>query len=159
MKRDYRGTKQYRLPIQVLVYCFRRNAGRVEYLMLRRTANYGGFWQGVTGAPEGNESLIEGAMCELVEETGLSPKDLYQVDFRYSFEVEDAWRWAYCPDVTHIDEYVFLAEIAGNADPVLSFEHDSYEWANFDRAIDLLKWPNYRKAIEFCDRFLQGKSK
>ncbi len=127
--------------------------------MLRRTANYGGFWQGVTGAPEGDESLIEGAMRELVEETGFSPIDLYSVDFCYSFEVEDAWKWAYNPDVTHIDEYVYLAEIASDADPVLSFEHDSYEWADFDRAIELLKWPNNRKALEFCSRLLNGKCK
>ncbi|MCI0335754.1 MAG: NUDIX domain-containing protein [Planctomycetes bacterium] len=125
--------------------------------MLRRTARYGGFWQGVTGAPEGDESLLDGARRELFEETRLSPKDLYQVDFSYSFPVEDEWKWAYHPDVKKLDEFVFLAEIADDAYPVLSFEHDWYEWAEFDRAMSLLKWPNNRMALEFCDQLLRCK--
>jgi 8-oxo-dGTP pyrophosphatase MutT (NUDIX family) len=75
--------KQYRLPIQVLVYCYRRNACGFEYLILRRTPKYGAFWQGVTGAPEVGESLLEGAMRELREETQLVPKSLDQIDFGY----------------------------------------------------------------------------
>jgi 8-oxo-dGTP pyrophosphatase MutT (NUDIX family) len=55
-----------------------------------------------------------------------------------------------------ITEHVFLAEIAKDADPILSSEHDTFEWAEFDRAIVLLKWPNNRDALEFCDRLLQG---
>jgi dATP pyrophosphohydrolase len=147
--------KPYRHPIQVLVYCFRRKSSRVEYLMLRRTAEYDGFWQGVTGAPEGEETILEGAMRELSEETSLFPARLYQVDFSYTFPVKDEWKWAYHPDVKLIDECVFLAEITDDADPVLSFEHDSYEWASFARAMELLKWPNNRDALAFCDRLLQ----
>ncbi len=137
-----RNAKQYRLPISVLVYCYRLQASGVEFLMLRRTAKYGGFWQGVTGALEGTETLLEGAARELHEETQLSPSNLYQVDLSYTFPMEDEWKWAYHPDVISIDEYVFPAEVAKNAEPVLSFEHDSHEWAGFDRAIRLLKWPN-----------------
>jgi 8-oxo-dGTP pyrophosphatase MutT (NUDIX family) len=155
MRRDCRDSTKYRLPTQVLVYCYRQNAGHVEYLMLRRTAKYGGFWQGVTGAPEGMESLLQAAGRELLEETRLFPRDIQQVAFSYSFPVDRDWKWAYHPDVTSIEEYVFLAEIADDADPVLSFEHDSYEWASFERAMGLLKWHNNRKALEFCDRLLQ----
>lgn len=151
--------KQYRLPIQVLVYCFRRKPGSIEYLMLRRTAKYGGFWQGVTGAPEGEESVLQGAARELREETQLSPLDLYHIDFSYRYPVEDEWKWAYRSDVKHINEQVFLAEVGADADPVLSFEHDSYEWTGFDRAMSLLKWPNNRSALEFCDTLLRDKAK
>jgi dihydroneopterin triphosphate diphosphatase len=147
--------KQYRLPIQVLVYCYRRNASGVEYLMLRRTPKYGAFWQGVTGAPDVGETLLEGAVRELKEETQIVPKSLDQVDFGYSFPVEDDWKWAYDPDVTRIDEFVFLAEIADNVEPVLSFEHDSFEWATVDRAIKLLKWPNNKNALIYCHQLLQ----
>jgi dATP pyrophosphohydrolase len=127
--------------------------------MLRRTAKYGGFWQGVTGAPEGNETLLEGAAREVREETQLSPLDLYKVDFSYAFRVEDEWKWAYHPDVKHLNEYVFLAEVAVDAEPLLSFEHDAYEWTGFDRAMNLLKWPNNRRALEFCDTLLRDKAK
>jgi len=145
----------YRLPTQVLVYCFRRTDDCIEYLLLRRMPKYGGFWQGITGAPEIGETLIEGAARELKEETQLLPKSLDQVDFGYSFPVEDEWKSAYHPDVSSIDEYVFLAEIADSIDPILSFEHDSFKWERFDRAVGLLKWPDNKKALEICDRLLQ----
>jgi dATP pyrophosphohydrolase len=123
--------------------------------MLRRTAKLGGFWQGVTGAPEGTETLLAAASRELFEETQLSPRSVRQVDFSYSFPLDDDWKWAYHPDVTSIDEFVFLAKIADDIEPTLSFEHDSFEWAGFDRAMGLLKWPNNRMALEFCDRLLR----
>jgi dATP pyrophosphohydrolase len=150
--------KSYRRPTQVLVYCFREGLIDTEYLMLRRTPKYGGFWQGVTGAPETDESHLDGARRELFEETRLLPKDLQQVDFNYSFPVDDDWKWAYDPQVTTIDEYVFLAEIASEVNPVLSFEHDAYEWAEYDRAITLLKWPNNIAALRFCDQLLRRGS-
>lgn len=59
------------------------------------------------------------------------------------------------PRRTQIDEYVFLAEIDDGADPVLSFEHDACEWASCEQAVGLLKWPNNRKALEYCDHLLQ----
>ena len=149
------GRQEHRLPIQVLVYCFKQRPGGIEYLMLRRTAKYGGFWQGVTGAPENNESLLEAAARELLEETGLIPQNLRQIDFSYSFPVEDEWKLAYHPDVRSIEEHLFLAEIADDANPVLSFEHDIYEWTNLDRALRILKWPNNRQALLFCNRLIQ----
>jgi dATP pyrophosphohydrolase len=146
--------KHYRLPIQVLVYCYRRKADGSEYLMLRRTPKYGAFWQGVTGAPEVGETLLEGAARELKEETQLAPKSLDQVDFGYSFPVEDDWKWAYDPNVTKIDEFVFLAEVADDVEPILSFEHDSFEWAKVERAVGLLKWLNNRNALLYCHQLL-----
>ena len=153
------AVKEFRLPTQVLVYCYRQNVGTSNYLLLRRTPKFGAFWQGVTGAPEGKESLVDAANRELHEETQLFPKQLYQVDFGYSFSVEEEWKWAYHPDVTHIDEFVFLAEIAASSEPVLSFEHDLYQWAGFDQAIELLKWPNNRRALEYCDQLLRSESR
>lgn len=102
MRRDSEGPVRYRLPVSVLVYCFRRKAGEIEYLMLRRTAKYGGFWQGVTGALNDGETLEAGAARELWEETGYAPGTILSADYRYQFPLEDAWRWAYHPDVAEI---------------------------------------------------------
>ena len=38
--------------------------------MLKRIISRGGVWQGVTGAPEGDEIIAEGAKRELYEESG-----------------------------------------------------------------------------------------
>jgi len=90
-------------------------------------------------------------MRELHEETQLTPVYLQQVDFGYSFPVEEEWKWAYHPSVERIEEFVFVAEVALGAEPLLSFEHDAYEWTNFEQALTLLKWPNNRAALEFCN--------
>jgi len=50
-----------RIPIQILVYPVRKTEETWEYLMLKRVNNRGGFWQGVTGAPENDENLSEAA--------------------------------------------------------------------------------------------------
>ena len=38
-----------------------------EFLLLRRTPEHGGFWQGVTGAPEPGESDIDAAIRDYPE--------------------------------------------------------------------------------------------
>lgn len=147
---------EYRIPISVLVYCFRRETFGIEYLMLRRSPKYGGFWQGVTGAIEGNETTIDGARRELTEETQLSPARLFEVEFNYTFPVEEEWKPWYAPGVAFIEEYVFLAEITDGSEPILSFEHDQYEWMPYATAVARLRWANNQRALGFCDRFLSS---
>ena len=150
---------EFRIPIQTLVYCYRTTADELEYLMLRRISRLGGFWQGITGAPVGEETLPMAAFRELREETQLHPLEFRQVDFCYSFPVDEQWRLAYHPDVRMVDEYVFLARIASDAEPVLSFEHVEFRWAAFDNAMRLLKYENNRNALAYCDQCLQSNSR
>ena len=149
----------YRLPTSVLVYCFRRVTDDVEYLLLRRTEKYGGFWQGVTGALEVGETYLDGAKRELWEETRYLPERIQSVDFGYSFPMQDEWRSAYHPEVNEIHERVFLAEVELGSEPILSFEHDAFEWLHIDRALAMLKWPNNRDALQFCHRQISALAK
>ena len=56
-----------RIPRQVLVYLYRRTSdGRLEFLLLKRTERHGGFWQGVSGAPEREETDAEAAIREVL---------------------------------------------------------------------------------------------
>jgi 8-oxo-dGTP pyrophosphatase MutT (NUDIX family) len=79
-----------RVPRQVLVYLFRRRRdGSVEFLLLKRTEQHGGFWQGVSGAPEWEETEAEGAIREVSEETGFSiASSLKSIGFRYELRRE-----------------------------------------------------------------------
>lgn len=144
-----------RIPIQVLVYPVRKTDKDWEYLMLKRVKNRGGFWQGVTGAPEVNETLTEGAKRELYEETGFTPVNLIKTEISYIIPMEDRWIEIYPEGTKEIPEYLFIAKIHQTGAPKIDpIEHDDWKWCSYKEAINLLTWENNKKALEFVQEFL-----
>lgn len=151
-----------RVPRQVLVYLFRRRQdGSVEFLLLKRTEQHGGFWQGVSGAPEWEESDAEGAVREVLEETGFSIADsLRPIGFRYELRREgdpdeEQWELLYGPGVDAVPEEVYVAEVPGAAEPVLApLEHTAFAWCSFESALDLLRWQDNRLALSAARDFI-----
>ena len=114
-----------RQPIQVLIYPVKFAGSDWEYLLLKRVPSRGEFWQGVTGGVEESEDLVEAARRELIEETGLAHSSLERIDYTYSFPVEDKWRHLYATGVERIIEYVFIAYIDSQQNPIIyPDEHD-----------------------------------
>ena len=145
-----------RIPIQVLVYPVRKTSGYLEYLMLKRVDNRGSFWQGVTGAPENDETLLEGAKRELYEETGYSPANLIQTDISYIIPMEDRWNDIYPEGTEEIPEYLFIAKIDHSQPPKIDpIEHNEWKWCNFDEALSLLKWEDNKKALKYVKNYLR----
>ena len=152
---------KFRLPIQVCVFLFREQGDGREYLLLRRVTKRGAFWQGVTGALEEGETLLQGAAREVFEETRFTPSRIEFVDFTYRFPVRGEWREAYGPGPDEIVEHVFVAQVDGG-DPTLSREHDAWRWAVPGEAVGMLKWPDNIEALWRCEALLtveQGKSR
>ncbi len=58
-----------REPIQVEAIVFRWVNKKIEYLMLKRIPEKGGFWQPVTGGMETGETMKDALLRELKEET------------------------------------------------------------------------------------------
>lgn len=151
-----------RVPRQVLVYVFRRSQdGSVRFLLLKRTQQWGGFWQGVSGAPEWAESDEEGAIREVHEETGFSVASTLQpIDFRYELRQDEdpdqeRWEHIYGPEVRAIPEEVYVANVPDDTDPVLSpYEHDTFRWCSFEEASGLLTWENNRHALKVAREFI-----
>jgi 8-oxo-dGTP pyrophosphatase MutT (NUDIX family) len=136
----------------VLVYVHRRRPdGEREVLLLHRIPRLGGFWQGVTGAPEPDETDAEGAVREVFEETGFSVS-VNPLDFRYdlfrSEEATEQWLELYGPGVDVIPEEAYAAEVPAGSEPVISpQEHDESRWCTFAEADALLKWDDNRRAL------------
>jgi dATP pyrophosphohydrolase len=145
-----------RIPIQVLIYPVRRNKQEWEYLMLKRIKSRGGFWQGVTGAPENNETIIEGAKRELIEETGFRSVNLIQTDVSYIIPMQDKWKDIYPEDTSEIPEYLFIAIIHQSGNPKIDpIEHDEWKWCSYRKAMSLLSWDDNKKALKYVQQFLR----
>jgi dihydroneopterin triphosphate diphosphatase len=148
-----------RHPVQALIYLVSSVDNDWKYLLLHRLASRGDFWQGVTGGIEEGEEIHEAARRELIEETGIIPFEIKQIDYAYSFPVADGWRHLYAEGVKEVTEYVFVAHVDGQQEPKIdTCEHDKWEWCNFSQALALLIWPGNIDALKRCDNFLRGHS-
>ena len=144
-----------RIPIQVLVYPVRKTNGEWEYLMLKRVDNRGGFWQGVTGAPENEEILSEGAKRELYEETGYCLSNLIKTDISYIIPMEDRWIDIYPEGTKEIPEYLFIAKIDVSGPPKIDpIEHNDWKWCSYEEAMELLSLEDNKRALDFVHMFL-----
>lgn len=147
-----------RIPIQVLVYPVRKSSCNWEYLMLKRVKSRGGFWQGVTGAPEGNETITEGAARELFEETSfkLNSVDLIKTDISYIIPMEERWVGIYPKGTKEIPEYLFIGIIKQLKSPKIDpIEHEEWKWCSYEEAMNLLSLKDNKKALEYVQNFLR----
>ncbi len=137
----------------------------LEFLLLKRTEQWGGFWQGVSGAPEWEESDVEGAIREVLEETGFSVAvGIEAVGFRYELRREedpdsDRWERIYGPHIEVVPEEVYVAEVPVGVDPTLApAKHDDFRWCSFTEALELLEWANNRDALVAARAFIDARN-
>jgi 8-oxo-dGTP pyrophosphatase MutT (NUDIX family) len=116
----------------------------IEILLMRRSPGriLPGLWQCVSGSLESVESVVAGALRELLEETGFGADDilaLYDLDQVNQFHE---------PSVRAIvSGAVFAVRVGSLTEPVLSHEHDALRWVAPEQALRLAVWPAYRESI------------
>jgi 8-oxo-dGTP pyrophosphatase MutT (NUDIX family) len=121
------------------------SASSIEILLIRRAPGhmYPGLWQCVTGRLEQGETILAGALREVVEETALGPSDIEAV-----FET-DIVNWFHEHTVDGLwSEAVFAARVRPQATVTISDEHDDLRWVSPAEAHELVLWPAYHHAIE-----------
>lgn len=151
-----------RHPYQVLIYIYRRSVvGTFEFLLLKRTEINGGWWQGITGGQEINETSEQAAIREVYEETGYRTfLKFAPLNFRYTFPFSEQhrqrWPNLYAPNVHEIHEETFAAEVSiAQGEPVIDTgEHTTYLWLKHDEVLALLDWENAREAFLHLLKFI-----
>jgi dATP pyrophosphohydrolase len=136
----------YKQPVSTLVVIY---TAALDVLLLER-ADYPGYWQSVTGSRDDEESLLETAMREVFEETGLDTNVYALTDWQEQnvYEIYPKWRHRYAPGTTHNTEHVFGLQLPQQVAVQLApREHLNYQWLPWDVAADKVFSPSNRAAI------------
>ena len=148
-----------RAPFNVAVFPYRpASDSSFEFALLKRAD--AGFWQGVSGGGEDDETPVEAARRETLEETGISPDaeflPLDTIEYirvvEYKFRGDDPWG----ADVYVIPQYWF-GVLVDDSQIVLSHEHTEYCWLRYKDADRLLKFDGNRTALWELNQRLQGR--
>ncbi len=137
-----RGRSERRAGLRVAAPSFARP--ELEILLLRRSSGriLPGLWQCVSGSLEPGERVTEGALRELIEETGYGPTTIeafYDLDQINQFHE---------PSVhAVVTSAIFAVRVRPGAEPALSAEHDAMRWVSVDEALEMAIWPAYRESI------------
>lgn len=146
--------KAFKIPESVLVVI---HTPRREVLLIERADNPG-FWQSVTGSKDTlDERLLETAMREVMEETGIAAGPAQFRDWNLSnvYEIYPVWRSRYAPGVTHNTEHVFSLCLPQACDVRLNpAEHTAWQWMPHHAAADLCFSPSNAEAVLLLPQFM-----
>ena len=144
----------FKIPESVLVVI---HTPDLQVLMMER-ADKPGFWQSVTGSKDSlSEALVETAMREVAEETGIVIGNadgavplscLRDWQLANDYEIYPVWRARYAPGVTRNTEHVFSLEVpVGTLVTLAPREHVQSCWLPYREAADRCFSPSNAEAI------------
>jgi dihydroneopterin triphosphate diphosphatase len=132
----------YKTPISALILI---HTVDLQVLLMER-ADKAGFWQSVTGSVEGDESILQTAVREVAEETGLDATQYDLQDWQASnvYEIYPHWRHRYAPGVVENTEHLFGLCLPRKLPITLApNEHVRYEWVDWhEAATRVFSWTN-----------------
>lgn len=146
--------KPFKIPESVLVVI---HTPQREVLLIERADNPG-FWQSVTGSKDTvDEPLLETAMREVFEETGIAAAAGQFRDWGLSnvYEIYPVWLHRYAAGVTHNTEHVFSLCLPHACEVRLNpAEHTAWRWLPHHEAADLCFSPSNAEAVLLLPTFM-----
>jgi len=157
--------KPYKIPESVLVVI---HTAELDVLLIER-ADKPGYWQSVTGSKDAaDEPLVETAVREVFEETGIVVSDecgsasnavpmrnLRDWHLSNIYEIYPVWRHRYAPGVTKNTEHVFGLLVPRDIPITLApREHVDYMWLPYREAADKCFSPSNAEAVLQLPKYL-----
>jgi len=136
-----------KLPLIAQTAVFRKAGNSWEVLLLKRSVAKGGFWNVVNGTLEAGESLEDCRSRELLEETGI--KEV----LRWSDEVHRFY-FPYKDFIMVV--LAFAAEVLPDVKVELNKEHTEFGWMSPEKAAQLLKFDEDKKALRRAQQALSA---
>ncbi len=136
-----------RAPFQILAVPFRKTAPTEPQFCVLHRADLDQ-WQFVAGGGEGGETLIEAAVREISEETGIKTNEILKLTsmaYIPANVISERHRKYWAKNTYVIPEYHFAFECA--SDIKLSNEHIGYEWLSYKDAMARLTWDSNKTAL------------
>lgn len=122
----------------------------VEYLLLLANKEPD-YWNFVKGRVDlDDKDREETAKREISEETGLN-----DIKFFQGFLETDSYVSEMNGEIFKKEVIWYLAETKTKK-VNLSIEHDEFKWAEFDEAMELLKYDNSKRILEKANRFIKS---
>ena len=119
-------------------------------MLLLERADLPGYWQSVTGSRDGEETMRETAIREVLEETGLVAGQYELSDWQCQnhYEIYPHWQHRYPAGVTQNTEHVFGVQLPARLDIKISpGEHLNFQWLPLPAAADKVFSPSNRDMI------------
>jgi dATP pyrophosphohydrolase len=144
-----------RAPFQILILPFRQAEGRPEYAVFSRADDE--CWQGIAGGGEDDETPLEAARREALEEAGVPPAARFvELQTRSSVPVtcfRESAGWG--EELYVVTEHCYGVEMQ-SGDIQLSGEHRAYRWVDYDTALKLLTYDGNKTALWELNQRLLG---
>ncbi|MHB8585797.1 MAG: bis(5'-nucleosyl)-tetraphosphatase [Thermoplasmatota archaeon] len=121
-----------------------------EYLLLR----YGpGYWGFPKGHVEAGESVLEAAMREVEEETGIGPGNLQLID---GFLRKTAYKFRRGRNLVDKGVEYFLLKSSTSAVKI-SAEHTAFEWLPFAGALERVSFDSSKELLREAEAFVASR--
>jgi len=96
-----------------------------------------GGWFVITGSVENNETYEEAVRREVMEETGLTTKEIISLNWGSVYNWED--------DVCKEHNFISFVD---SADIVLNEEHSKYKWLDINKFISKIRWDDSKELLK-----------
>lgn len=127
--------------LQVEIVFFVDKSGDMQFLLLKRAKAKGGFWQPLTGGHHMRESVEEACRREALEEIGIEINVHKLIGPVHEFSFRDN-------NKDYIEKaYGYQLSLEEIENIKISDEHVEFGFFSLEEAVELLKWPENKKAV------------